>query len=64
MQRCSSHIASLTDLNEAEQIGAAAVECALNGNSGRMMSFRRISSEPYRIEIVSFDVSEAANKEK
>ena len=64
MQRCSSHIASLTDLNEAEQIGAAAVECALNGNSGRMMGFRRISSEPYRIEIVSFDVSEAANKEK
>lgn len=64
MQRCSAHIASLTDLNEAEQIGAAAVECALNGNSGRMMGFRRISSEPYRIEIVSFDVSETANKEK
>ncbi|MGN0666058.1 MAG: 6-phosphofructokinase [Huintestinicola sp.] len=64
MQRCSAHIASLTDLDEAEQIGAAAVDCALNGNSGRMMCYHRISSEPYRIEIVSADVSEAANHEK
>ncbi|MGN0638845.1 MAG: 6-phosphofructokinase [Huintestinicola sp.] len=64
MQRCSSHIASLTDLDESERIGSAAVDCALAGNSGRMMGFRRISSEPYRVEIVSFDVSQTANKEK
>ncbi len=64
MQRCSSHIASLTDIDEAEKIGRAAVTCALEGNSGRMMGFRRISNEPYRIELVSFDVADAANKEK
>lgn len=64
MQRCSSHIASLTDINEAEKIGAAAVECALKGNSGRMMCYRRISSEPYRIEITDCDVSDSANKVK
>lgn len=64
MQRCSSHIASLTDLDESERIGSAAVDCALSGSSGRMMGYRRISNEPYRIEIVSFDVDEAANKEK
>ena len=64
MQRCSSHIASLTDINESESIGAEAVKCAVSGCSGRMMTFRRISSEPYRIEITSVDVSEAANKEK
>lgn len=64
MQRCGSHIASLTDIDEAEKIGAAAVDCALEGSSGKMMGFRRISSEPYRIEIVPFDVSEAANSEK
>lgn len=64
MQRCSSHIASLTDIEEAEQIGRAAVDCAMSGSSGRMMGFRRISNEPYRIEIVNFDVREAANKEK
>lgn len=64
MQRCSSHIASLTDINEAELIGREAVDCAMDGNSGRMMGFRRISNEPYRVEIVSFDVAQAANKEK
>lgn len=64
MQRCSSHIASLTDIDEAERIGMAAFDCAMSGSSGRMMGFRRISNEPYRIEIVSFDVSDAANQEK
>ncbi len=64
MQRCSSHIASLTDISEAEKIGSAAVDCALEGNSGRMMCYRRISSEPYRIEITSCDVAESANKVK
>lgn len=64
MQRCSSHIASLTDLDESERIGSAAVDCALAGNSGRMMGFRRISNEPYRVEIVSYDVAQAANKKK
>lgn len=64
MQRCSSHIASLTDLDESERIGSAAVDCALAGNSGRMMGFRRISNEPYRVEIVSYDVAQTANKEK
>ena len=29
-----------------------------------MMGFRRISNEPYRTEIVSFDVNHTANKEK
>lgn len=64
MQRCASHIASLTDIDESEKIGAAAVECALAGETGKMMGFKRISSEPYRVEILPFDVEEAANKEK
>ncbi len=64
MQRCSSHISSLTDITEAETIGKAAVDCAMDGNSGRMMAFRRISNEPYRIEVISYDVSQSANKEK
>lgn len=64
MQRCSAHIASLTDINEAFEIGASAVDSALRGESGRMMAFRRISSEPYRTEIVSVPVEECANKEK
>lgn len=65
MQRCSSHIASLTDLNEAERIGREAVKAALTyGESGVMMAFRRISNNPYRVEIVTADISKIANKEK
>jgi len=65
MQRCSSHIASLTDLNEAERIGREAVKSALEyGNSGVMMAFRRISNNPYRVEIVPADITKVANQEK
>lgn len=65
MQRCGSHIASLTDLEEAERIGVAAVKEAMEQhNSGVMMTFRRISNKPYRAEIVPCDVRKAANKEK
>ena len=65
MQRCSSHIASLTDLNEAERIGREAGKAALTyGESGVMMAFRRISNNPYRVEIVTADISKIANQEK
>jgi len=65
MQRCSSHIASMTDLNEAERIGREAVKAALTyGESGVMMAFRRISNNPYRVEIVTADISKIANQEK
>ncbi|MBP1559993.1 MAG: 6-phosphofructokinase [Oscillospiraceae bacterium] len=64
MQRCSSHIASLTDITEAKEIGAAAVKAALGGKSGVMMIFKRISNNPYRVEILSADIEGIANKEK
>lgn len=65
MQRCSSHIASLTDITEAERIGRAAVSAALEyGKSGVMMIFRRISNNPYRVEIDTADIAKIANQEK
>ncbi len=64
MQRCSSHIASLTDITEAKEIGEAAVRAAMAGESGVMMIFRRISNNPYRVEIVTSSVDGVANKEK
>ena len=65
MQRCGSHIASLTDLEEAERIGAEAVKSAVEyGLSGVMMTFKRISNNPYRVDIVPCDVRECANKAK
>lgn len=65
MQRCSSHIASQTDLLEAERIGREAVKSALiYGASGVMMAFHRLSNNPYRVEITTADITKVANQEK
>ncbi len=64
MQRCSSHIASLTDVNEAFEIGAAGVSAAENGETGKMMIYKRESNMPYRISIESRDIKGIANGEK
>ena len=62
MQRCAAHLASKTDLNEAEQIGREAVRAALAGKTGEMMVFRRLSSNPYQITVESRPVCEIANQ--
>ncbi|MBR6898017.1 MAG: diphosphate--fructose-6-phosphate 1-phosphotransferase [Lachnospiraceae bacterium] len=64
MQRCSSHICSKTDIDEAEEIGAAGLEAALAGNTGKMMYFKRISNQPYLMRIEMVDATECANIEK
>ena len=65
MQRCSSHAASMTDLEESERIGAAAAEFGIEYHqSGIMAAFKRISNNPYRVEIIPCPVQDVANKEK
>ncbi|MDE6021769.1 MAG: 6-phosphofructokinase [Ruminococcus sp.] len=64
MQRCSSHISSATDIREAEEIGAAGVRCALSGETGKVMVFRRIRNEPYTIIIEPAPAESIANREK
>ena len=64
MQRCSSHICSKTDIDEAEQIGAEAVKAAMRGETGVTMVFRRLSNKPYIVTIESADTALVANKEK
>lgn len=64
MQRCSSHLGSKTDIDEAEEIGAAGVRCALEGNTGKIVVFRRISDSPYTVKIETANACEIANKEK
>ena len=64
MQRCSSHLCSRTDIDESEAIGAAGVRCALRGETGKVMVFRRLHDMPYTVTIESADASEIANKEK
>lgn len=64
MQRCSSHIASLEDIQSAEAIGMAAVNAGLDGKSGCMMTFVRESNMPYSYRIDTVDAAKAANTEK
>lgn len=62
LQRCAMHLASKTDIDEAYAIGQAAVQAALNGETEKMMVYKR--HEPYRITFESMDVKEIANLEK
>lgn len=64
MQRCGSHIGSKTDIDEAFEIGAAGVRCALKGETGRVMVFRRIQDRPYTAVMEPADAAQIANREK
>ena len=64
MQRCSSHLGSKTDIDEAEAVGAAGVRCALEGETGKVMVFRRIEDIPYTVVIEAADAGDIANNEK
>lgn len=64
MQRSAAHIASGTDIMESQLLGQKALNCALEGESGRMAAIRRISNTPYCVEFISVPVSEVANHEK
>lgn len=64
MQRCSSHLSSKTDIDEAEAIGSEGVKCALNGETGKVMVFRRVNEMPYTIVIETTSAANIANNEK
>jgi len=64
MQRSAAHLASKVDVEEAFNSGKIAVESAVNGESGKMVGFKRISSSPYKMEYVLLPLSIAANHER
>lgn len=64
LQRCASHIASLTDIEEAFELGKRGVEYALQGVTGHMVRLTRISDEPYRVEYSVEDIDKIANEER
>ena len=64
LQRCASHFASKTDLDEAMLVGRNAVIAALNGETGVMVAFVRTSNSPYTITTKTMVIDEIANKEK
>ena len=64
LQRCSSHIASATDVAEAERAGMVAMQAAAAGHSGEMVAFFRTAQEPYTLEYRCVPVGEVANAVK
>lgn len=63
-QRCSSSMLSKTDQKEAIASGAYGVKAALNGASGKMVTFERLDGDDYQIDYVLKDVNVICNQEK
>ena len=64
LQRSAGHTASLTDMTEAQNLGAVAVRAAVRGETGVFATLHRTSDHPYSIEYATEKVSVIANAEK
>lgn len=64
MQRCSSHLSSKTDIEEAEFIATQAVKYAMQGGTGKMMAFKRLYNTPYTVVTEPVDAEKCANAER
>ncbi len=63
-QRCAAHITSKTDIDEAFACGSAALEAAIRGESGKMITMSRDKVEEYKISYECIDINSVANEEK
>lgn len=64
LQRAARHIASRTDVEQAYAVGRAAVELALAGQSGCMVSIVRNCDAPYQWSIGHAPLAEIASVER
>ena len=64
LQRCAAHCASDTDIEESFSAGRHAVKLATSGETDKMVSFKRKSDSPYKIEFIATPLSATANAEK
>ena len=48
--RCSMHLMSKVDQEEAEMAGREAAKAVLRGETGKMVAFKRVSTDPYKVE--------------
>ncbi len=64
LQRCAAHIASATDVAEAEAVGMAAVRAAMAGETGKVAAIQRVSTDPYEVDYTCISVGEVANRVK
>ena len=51
-------------MTEAYQVGGAAVEAAMRGETAKMAAIKRLSDQPPRVETEMVDVTKVANFEK
>ncbi len=64
LQRAATHIASLTDINEAFQVGHDAVVAAEEGKTGMMITLNRNGDNPYQCGTSAYDIHAIANVER
>lgn len=64
LQRAATHIASLTDINEAIEVGKKAVEEANNGTTGKMVIIERVEGSVYKSSTSIYEIDAIANVEK
>jgi len=65
LQRCSAHIASKTDVEEAFNVGSIAVQKAIAGETDKMVAIiRDPNSKEYKVDYQLIDVELCANAEK
>ena len=64
LQRAATHIASLTDINEAFQVGCAAVDAAEAGKNAMMITLDRNGDDPYQCGTSAHDIHDIANVER
>ena len=64
MQRCASHCASKTDVEETFRAGREAVKAAVNGETDKMVCYARKEGDTYECEYKLLPLELAANTEK
>lgn len=64
LQRSASHLASEVDVYEAYQVGAHAVQQAVHGHTGKMVTIMRQNAADYQVSYGLIDLTQVANAEK
>ena len=64
LQRCASHLASLTDIEESFAQGQKGVELAAAGITASMVCLKRTSNDPYTVEYTYSAIKDIANEAK
>jgi 6-phosphofructokinase len=64
LQRAATHLASLTDINEAFTVGYLAAKAASEGQTGMMITIDVVKRDPYEVAYSIYDIHAIANVER